>query len=353
MSQHAVSFWGAIAVLAMFGASASAAPEPVRGRVTDPLGRPIANVIIYSVDERNRLSGRTRADREGRFEMTLPPGKHLFGVASPRFKVLVFEHDARHIGIVLGAQAVDLSPPDFAPENEVAALDFASPLPASKPALPSAGEIAPELSLGVVSGRVIDETGVPLAGVRVFAVASAGEGVPAVAFTNAEGRFWLAASEGKYRVLVRAMGLKIARIERPTTTTLEVTLAIDAQPQYVRTYDGRVVKFQIDNTIWPEYLPPVELRGILYWYYGVHPNAFARCPSGFSSGATAMPNSMRDGRHQEWVCPISRWVYLGGLKKFWWLRLLESPAPNPLVRPDVEAFGHPGASPPRVRPREH
>jgi hypothetical protein len=277
----------AVAAVCAFQTLATGDPAPasarieVVGQLRDRAGVPIAGVIVFAAqDGTDQISGFAVSDAGGRITLQLPRLRHNFGVLSSSHGVASIVHTG------LASFVMELRPlAQTLPQRDARTL----PLDLAE--------------ARVIRGRVTDETGRELAGVRVEVIRDASAGVvttTAVTMTDARGRFALGLVSGRFQLRAGAPGLKLARGAR-RGDWIEVTMAIDAQTEQVSvSQGGHVLRFRLDRSLDPEIFPPAPVRAWLCTSYGIVVRS--RIPT-------------RAERNR--------------IKKYWYLDLLRNPPPNP------------------------
>jgi hypothetical protein len=187
-------------------------------------------------------------------------------------------------------------------------------------------------SAGVISGRVLDESGTPLGGVVVLTV-NARTNVPVSAtLTARSGAYRLVTVAGANRVTAVAPGLKLKRAHRPTAEALDLVLAIDLQAERIVVRNGRTWRFDMNASEWPEILPPPEVRAALRFEYNIDIDRNF-CPGDLLLNGKPSPDNWdpRLGIYctNPTKCPASAWQRQCRVPKYWWLRLLEQEPPTP------------------------
>jgi hypothetical protein len=269
-----------VTLIALTVGSAVAAPAgtPVTVKVEDQDGQPVAGVLVFAADaDSDKVAGVATTDPAGEVHLTVPSRRQNFGLLSPTLGV---------------EKLITRGPASFT--LVVHPLPVAS---GSGPPEPQAARIRTPRAV-VVRGRVIDEVGAALAGVRVEAVRAAGP-IAAVAVSGPDGRFALVLPGGAFTLRPYAPGLKTAKVGRDREDVV-VVMAVAVEPQTVQVYAGHVLKFRLEDSIDPEYAPPPQVRAWLAYSYGI-------CPS-------TQPLTATEKR---------------SLKKYWYLDVLRREPPNP------------------------
>lgn len=356
-----------LAVLSVGPAGANdsgGAGEPLiqlAGDVVDPLGRPVAQIEVFAVFAGgSRVTAAVATGRDGRFALSVPRRAHDLGVLSPVWGLRRVEERGPNLArlhvtpvFFKGALAEALATPQVTTGVVVRPLDAPDAVSFEGP------------TVGKVTGRIVDETGAPLPGVRVLAV-NPRTGNPVTAtVTDKEGNYRLVAPAGGLQLRVASAGLMLVRVERRTEGRLDFVLTVDAAPEAVTIYTGEVLRFRMSDSIWPEYHPPPEARAKLLLDYGIATPP--RCSTGrtvvLPSSAAPRYASGVDGQHEmsrrgtlwdpdrdhvplgpgssqifeyTYECPLS--VAYRGFPKYWWLRVLESTPPNPAVVAQVRGW---------------
>jgi hypothetical protein len=290
-------------LLALAAGSDPPAPDApaqiVAGTVTDTANRPLPGVVVIALDPaRETIVRMASADERGQVRMPLPPRSHLFGVMSASYAV-------DHL-VIRGAA-------DF--------VLVLRPLPGPAGAPPARGTEAPVFRSAravLVHGRVIDESGQGLAGVRVDGLRAtdwspdeqgqmrASGVVVSSAISRPDGVFVLALPAGDTQIQARAPGLQLVRSSvRPSeqpgrTGHVALVMGIDAQVQTIVIRQGHTLHIRIQDSIDPEYTPPAAVKAWLQYAYGI-------CP-------TTAPLTAQQRR---------------ALKKYWYLDVLRREPPNP------------------------
>jgi hypothetical protein len=274
-------------VLALPQRALQAAPEApapavkrrsIAGMVVDPAGKPLRDVMVFAADASTEaVAAVALSNEEGKVDLVVPQGRYNFGVLSATFGV---------------TQLVPRGSGRF--ELVVAPLP---PNPVERAASEPAARVDAPRGF-VLRGRVVDETGVGLEGVRLEAARDTGP-VIATVYSSTDGTFAMAVPGGRTGVRATAPGFKAAR-SAYQGGRLVVVMAIDAEAQRVTITEGRVFSVRPGDSIDPEYTPPAPVRALLRFAYGI-------CPS-------PTPLRARDKSN---------------LKKYWYLDVLRREPPNP------------------------
>jgi hypothetical protein len=248
----------------------------VSATVVDLAGKPLPRVVVFAADA-GKVIGMAQSSDAGTVELPSPRPRYNFGVLSPTLRLHgVTPRGRGHYDLVV----VPLPPATAGEgvEHDVARLN------------------APGAS--VFRGRVIDEAGGGLAGVRLEAVRASGA-VASTAFSTTGGQFAVVVPGGEYGLRASAPGLKAAS-SAYQQGLLVVVMGIDAEVQTVSITTGRTLSFRPSDSIDPEYSPPAPVRAWLRFAYGI-------CPQ-----ATPLKSYEKES-----------------LKKYWYLDVLRQEPPNP------------------------
>jgi hypothetical protein len=259
------------------GADAPAS-RPIAGTVVDATGKPLRGVMVFAADASNdAVVAVAASDAEGKVRLVVPQRRYNFGILSPTLGVTrLTPRGPGRFDLVVTAL----------PPNPV---DAAASPPAARVDAPRAF---------VLRGRVVDETGVGLEGVRLEAARETGA-VIATVFSAADGTFAVAVPGGQSRLRATAPGFASVRSAQQNGR-LVVVMAIAAEAQRVTITEGRVFSVRPGDSIDPEYTPPAPVKALLRFAYGI-------CPA-------ATPLRAQDRR---------------SLKKYWYLDVLRREPPNP------------------------
>jgi hypothetical protein len=269
----------ALMALVLGPAAAARAGTPVTLLVQDDDGHPVPGVLVFAADaESDKVAGVATTNEAGEVHLTVPSQRQNFGLLSPTLGV---------------ERLITRGPTSF--------TLVAHPLPVgggSGPPEEKTARIRTPKAM-VVRGRVLDEAGDALGGVRVEAVRASGA-IAAVAVSASDGRFALVLPGGAFTLRPFAPGLKTAKVGRDKEQQIVVVMAVAVEPQSVQIYAGHVLKFRLEDSIDPEYSPPPTVRAWLAYSYGI-------CPS-------TQPLTAGEKR---------------SLKKYWYLDVLRREPPNP------------------------
>jgi hypothetical protein len=249
-----------------------------RGTVTvavvDAEGHRLPRVMVFAADA-TTVVGLAQAGDDGVATLPSPHPRYNFGLLSPSLRLSgVTPRGPGRYDLVAAAL-----PPGAGADHEVARL------------------VAPRAQ--VFRGRVLDETGQGLAGVRLDAV-RAGGAVASTAFSlDRQGRFALVVPGGEYGLRASAPGLYAVSGEE-RAGLLTVVMAVAGTVETISVTAGHTLTFRPSDSIDPEYTPPAPVRAWLSFAYGI-------CPS-------AAPLKAHEKR---------------SLKKYWYLDVLRTDPPNP------------------------
>jgi hypothetical protein len=186
-------------------AAASPRTAEVRGRVVDEAGAPVSGVTVFAVDwGTGAIGARVPSDTAGAFCLAVPRRRHQLEADGPGWWLLRREALGGELRLVMRRQ------PPLAGRAEVAV---------------SAG--------GQTGGRVTDESGAAIRGVRLTLVDGQGRTV-AVADSDRDGRFGAAVPPGRYALLLFAPGLTMHALASAGPNRWRITLAVEAGLDTVR-----------------------------------------------------------------------------------------------------------------------
>jgi len=191
----------------------------------------------------------------------------------------------------------------------------------------------------VLQGTIREDTGGPLAAARVAAFEEHG-GQPLGTITaDRQGRFAFVLPPGRYRVVPLAPGMRPLRFQRVGQARVRVTMTLDASPDLVEIVVGaEVLTFRMDDSIWPEYVPPPSVKAFLRTRYCSDVNAMFNSVS--MQPVHVGPPPLSPGRGNEGLgpqpipLPLSVAVRRLNLPKYWWLKKLYTAPPNPATCKD-------------------
>jgi hypothetical protein len=264
------------------GAEPSAVPAPgkrtVTGVVVDAAGKAVPGVMVFASDvQTDAVTAMTVSDAEGKFTLSLPRRRHNLGILSPA------------IGL---ARLTPRGPGQV----EIVTARLPADQLAARP-----GELLTRIDAPqayVIRGRVVDEAGGGLEGVRVENVRPTGAVITTV-ISGAGGQFALLVPGGESRIRTSAPGLEATRSARQDGR-LVVVMSIAAEAQRISVTTGRILSFRPGDSVDPEYLPPAPVRAWLQYAYGI-------CQT---------PGPLRSYEKQN-------------MKKYWYLDVLRRAPPNP------------------------
>jgi hypothetical protein len=271
----------AASIVCAAGANAVPAPPPHRlfdGQVVDQAGRPAVGLLVFAADRRtDAIEAMAVTDPQGKLRLSLLPGPHNFGVFSAKLApLLVSSPGPAAFQLVVG--------PLRAPAEVAGGATTPVTLEAGGPR--------------VIRGRVVDELGVGLRGVFIQALPASGA-LETATISDARGTFALPVPGGRCALAAQAPGLKLmsSQLDRGRLI-LVMTIAAEAQGLVVS--DGHLLRFDLRDSIDPEYSPPAPVRAWLLQAYGICPNT--------------SPLTIRQRQ---------------ALRKYWYLDLLRQPPPSP------------------------
>ncbi len=330
------SVWQSATALAQDAAAVVAPPSlsmvEVSGQVVDELNRPVADVGVFAVEVGSPVvSGFVRSDGAGGFRMSLPQRRYDLGLLSSQWLLVSFRRDNNNHARISVRQAF--------PGGDVADVirNAKGWLPVGVKPRGDPGDGRPvgsfARSIGVLEGMVVDETDLPVGGVRVLALDAASGKALNVTLSDATGKFSLATRAGANRLIVFAPGLKLTKGKLTADTGVHLCVGVDAGDEQITIRPGRVVSFRMDNSLWPEILPPPEVRAVLSFEYGIDVNN-GFCPGDLITSASSMGGAATFGItcRDPVKCPASAWQRQCKIPKYWWLRVLQNGPPPPTTR---------------------
>ena len=206
--------WTIAVAATLVAAGAKPRAIEVRGQVVDDLGNGVGGVTVFAIDWRTgAIAGRVSSGAQGAFILTLSRRRrHLLQAEGPGWSLLRLEKIGQgHVRLVMKRQPQ--SPPNGI--GELVVTQIAQP-----------GVAQPTLTQETVSGRVVDETGSGLGGVRLSMADHGGRNV-AVVESAADGRFKFSARPGRYVLLVFAPGLHLQNLEASDPNRWRIILGVD------------------------------------------------------------------------------------------------------------------------------
>ena len=323
---------------------AGAEPPPtveLRGVVQTPAGKPAPGVVVFAIDrESPELRGLGRSAEGGRFRMALGPRVHDFGIMSPDKLLVGFERT--------GPNAVRLTvTPAFPETNPLTALNkvdrsivaYVFPYErrpsGSAPTIPSSPGPA---SIGLVSGKVTDERGAALGGVRLVAIDDRRNRLVAVTQSNARGEYTLATLAGPTRLMPYSPGLLLHSVRRGGPSVFNFVLSVDPNPEELTLRSGRKLSFRLTDSLFPEVMPPAKARAVINLDYGIDMDS-CFCPGDLINSPAPSTAQYRDAClwssnepcSRPSRCPLTIWARQCKLPRYWWLRMLQQSPPNPTL----------------------
>lgn len=153
----------------------------------------------------------------GRFTLLLPARKYRLGLSSPVYQVLTSEVTATgQVVLMATVRPLEVDPAQLLAKT--AAVEVKIDAPAAAEPSPDGPEVAASaesdppstlVSVGRIGGRIVDETGHPLPGVRVIAVDPRSRSIVGVATAEEDGRYSLALRPGAARLHPVSSGLAL------------------------------------------------------------------------------------------------------------------------------------------------
>jgi hypothetical protein len=266
-----------VVVSTMFLGLAQDAPARTRVTVavTDASGAPVAEMLVFAADAASdEIVSVVATDAGGRAAFELDGRPHNFGLYSTNRPILKHARAGEaNLAIQVGAPL----------------RESARPGPGVRLNLPRAR---------VLRGRVVDEGGAPLAGVRVQVIRPSGT-VATTAISDRAGRVVAPVVQGRAFVTAFAPGLKLKQGTN-AGAELRLVMTIDSEPQTITVSDRHVIRFHLRDSVDPEYVPPAPVKAWLCWAYGI-----------------GLPDRPLTGEDRKTI------------KKYWWLDKLREEPPNP------------------------
>jgi hypothetical protein len=241
--------------------------------VVDGAGHPLPHVMVFAADA-TKVIGMAQSADDGVATLPRPHPRYNFGLLSPTLRLGgVTPRGPGRYDLVAA-----LLPPGPSADHEVSRVG------------------GPRAQ--VIRGRVLDETGQGLPGVRLEAVRDSGT-VASTAFSLDGGRFALVVPGGEYGLRASAPGLYAVSGEQ-RDGLLSVVMAVTGTVETISVTAGHTLTFRLSDSIDPEYTPPAPVRAWLSFAYGI-------CPS---------------------LTPLKAYEKRS-LKKYWYLDVLRTDPPNP------------------------
>jgi hypothetical protein len=304
------------------------------GLLTSGRGRPVSQALVFAIRRGSpRIVAAVRPDVDGLFQMKLPPGAHDFGIISSRWLLGGLQSKGR--------TTLTLTVNPAFPETEPAEVVRAAKAWVRMGALP--GDAAARAqswsgsAIAQVTGVVVDETGVPLEGVRLLTTQEDGERLLSVTQTDRRGRYTLVTLAGPTRVYAHAPGLTLKQGRVKGYNQLDITLAIDAEVETIVFRSGRRLSFRMEDSVYPEMLPPPPVAAAISFDYGILLSEGCFCPGDLlhqpppthEERRNACLWSRRQNACSDASCPSSTWARSCMIPKHWWLRMIQTSPPNP------------------------
>jgi hypothetical protein len=293
----------AMLLVAVPDAGAGSSTRTVQGRVVDAAGGALQGVVVFAADSASdAIATVATSDRDGQVQLAIPDRRHDFGVLSARFGVSQLTSTGPG-SFTLVLRPLPADPRPVGPSKDAGA---GAAVPATRP--PEQGHVAIVGGrASVIRGRVVDETGQGLAGIRVEGIRPTGTAA-AVAISGPNGVFALAVPGGETRLDAYAPGLKLVRSSVPTAAAgrgagrarVVLVMGVAADIQNIVVTAGRVLRVRPQDSIDPEYSPPAPVKAWLLYAYGI----------------CAQTKPMTRAQKQ-------------ALKKYWYLDVLRRDPPNP------------------------
>jgi hypothetical protein len=207
-------------VVALMLAAAGSTPRAIeiRGEVVDERGAALAGVTVYAVDAREgTIAERVESSGQGEFVVAVPRGRRYRIEAEGSAWALghIEKVPPGRVRLVMTRQ------PGPAPTGRAELTVVGTGTPSGRPA----GE--------TVAGRVVDETGAGIHGVRL-SIGDLGGRTVAVVDTAGNGGFSTSLAPGRYALLTFAPGLRLQTVELIGPNRWQLTLGIAAAAETVR-----------------------------------------------------------------------------------------------------------------------
>jgi hypothetical protein len=305
----------------------------LHGQVVDAKSRPISTLMVFAVERgSSRIAAAVRPGPDGRFAMKFPPTVHDFGVMASRWMIASYERTTpTAIKLVVYPAFPDTDPAVVVSGAKSWATVYVPPLT-------SAIGAGSGPAIGRLTGVVTDETGAPLQGVRLLTMRESTEGLVAVTQTDRDGHYRVVTLAGANRLYVYAVGLTLKEGHGKVPGHADMILTVDTEVETVTLRTGRQIAFRIEDSLYPEMLPPSKVANVLLFDYGISLAQGCFCPGdllnqppptlqeSLDACAWASKQSRCAGRAQ---CPASMWARACMVPRYWWLRLIQLDPPNP------------------------
>jgi hypothetical protein len=220
--------WSQLVGACLLIAVGSPASLEVRGQVVDEAGRAVVGATVYAVDGRDgTVTGQVASGSEGRFVVGVAPRRrHRFYADAADWSLVRSEKTAPgEIRLVMRRKPSMI----VAGQGELAVVATAGTLARS------AGGTSPN---ELLSGRMLDEAGHGLGGVRLILRTPAGQTVAEVDSGRA-GDFVAAVQPGRYRIQMFAPGLRAVKQAEAGPNRWLITLGIAAGVESMHLHEDR------------------------------------------------------------------------------------------------------------------
>jgi hypothetical protein len=311
----------------------------LRGEVVDGRGRPASEMLVFAVERGSpRIVAAARPDPDGLFVMKLAARVHDFGLLSSHWLISGYQ--------ATSPTSIKLVVYEAFPETtakEVVKRAKSWTRVAALPEETTEGSAAPSRgwsgsAIARVTGTVTDETGVPLQGVRLLGMQDRTERLVSVTQTDHRGRYTLVTVAGPNRLYVHAPGLRLKEGRVKSPGRLDLTLEVDTEIDSLTLWTGRRLAFRMSDSIYPEMLPPPRVAAALSFDYGIALANGCFCPGDLLNQPPPTVAEERNAclwsRKQSSCasatkCPATVWARQCRVPQHWWLRLIQTPPPNP------------------------
>ena len=322
------------------------------GKVVDSAGKPVPGVVVFAVDRSSpQIRAMARSGAGGIFRMGLEPVVHDFGIMSAAFLLAGYQRvGPSNVLLTIAPAFPETSPLKALERSKQSFLGHVFPYardPAARAPVPAPAGGA--LSIGMVTGTITDELGAALGGVRLLAIDERKNALIAVTQTDPRGRYTLVTLAGPNRFVVYAPGLLMRGVRRSGKPgVFDFIMKVDPNPEELTLRTGRKLSFRLEDSIFPEAVPPAKAKAVISADYGIDlTNCF--CPGDLLHAPAPTPEQWKDAC--KWSagepcsipskCPMTVWARQCQLPRFWWLRMLQEHPPNPTRResgPDVKTM---------------